>query len=61
MIRSRVVAELMLEYQVKAQRIDAHGSMAETKYASITLDTDLAGRGTPSIRPSCCSLLSLPA
>ena len=34
----------MLEYRVKAHRVDAHGSTAETKEASLTLDTDLAGR-----------------
>lgn len=34
----------MLEYQVSARRVDAHGSTAETKSAVITLDTDLAGR-----------------
>ena len=34
----------MLEYRVSAQRVDAHGSTAETKAASITLDTDVAGR-----------------
>ncbi len=34
----------MLEYRVKARRIDAHGSTAETKAAAITLDTDIAGR-----------------
>lgn len=34
----------MLEYRVSAQRIDAHGSTAETKSAVITLDTDIAGR-----------------
>ncbi len=34
----------MLEYRVKAYRVDAHGSTAEAKQASITLDTDLAGR-----------------
>lgn len=34
----------MLEYRVKAHRVDAHSSTAETKEASLTLDTDLAGR-----------------
>lgn len=33
-----------LEYRVSARRIDAHGSLAETKDARIDLDTDLAGR-----------------
>ncbi|MCZ4287258.1 OsmC family protein [Hoeflea alexandrii] len=34
----------MLEYHVTAHRIDAHGSQAETKEASIILDTDMQGR-----------------
>ena len=34
----------MLDYHVKARRIDAHGSLAECKSASVVLDTDLAGR-----------------
>ena len=34
----------MLEYSVTAKRIDAHGSEAFTKSASLVLDTDLAGR-----------------
>ena len=34
----------MLTYDVTARRIDAHGSTAETKAASIALDTDVAGR-----------------
>jgi len=34
----------MLDYHVRARRIDAHGSLAECKSASIVLDTDLAGR-----------------
>jgi uncharacterized OsmC-like protein len=33
-----------LEYRVNARRIDSHGSEANTKSASITLDTDVAGR-----------------
>jgi uncharacterized OsmC-like protein len=33
-----------LEYRVAARRLDAHGSLATCKDASITLDTDLAGR-----------------
>jgi uncharacterized OsmC-like protein len=33
----------MLEYSVKATRIDAHGSLALCKTAEITLDTDLSG------------------
>ncbi|MFN3292954.1 MAG: OsmC family protein [Gemmobacter sp.] len=34
----------MLEYHVSARRNDSHGSEATTKAASITLDTDMAGR-----------------
>ncbi len=34
----------MLEYQVDARRVDAHGSLAMTKKAHIDLDTDLGGR-----------------
>ena len=33
-----------LEFHVRARRLDAHGSLAECKDASITLDTDMAGR-----------------
>lgn len=34
----------MLEYAVQARRIDAHGSVATTKDATLILDTDLKGR-----------------
>ena len=34
----------MLEYSVNARRLDAHGSEANTKDATITLDTDVKGR-----------------
>lgn len=34
----------MLEYSVTATRIDAHGSKARAKSASLVLATDLAGR-----------------
>lgn len=34
----------MLEYSVVANRVDAHGSLARTKDAEITLDTDMKGR-----------------
>jgi uncharacterized OsmC-like protein len=34
----------MLEYDVVAKRIDAHGSTAQCKSAEITLDTDVTGR-----------------
>lgn len=34
----------MLEYRVSARRLDAHGSEARTKEATLTLDTDMKGR-----------------
>lgn len=34
----------MMEFTVRAKRLDAHGSTALCKDALITLDTDLAGR-----------------
>ena len=34
----------MLEYNVAARRVDAHGSIARCKDAEITLDTDVNGR-----------------
>jgi uncharacterized OsmC-like protein len=34
----------MLEYRVRARRINAHGSVASTKDAEIALDTDIGGR-----------------
>jgi uncharacterized OsmC-like protein len=34
----------MLEYNVTAQRIDAHGSLARCKDTEIVLDTDVNGR-----------------
>ena len=39
-----MAAGARLEYSVEARRIDAHGSLATTKQASITLDTDMRGR-----------------
>lgn len=33
-----------MEYSVKARRIDRHGSIATTKDAELTLDTDVRGR-----------------
>ncbi len=33
-----------MDYSVTAERIDAHGSLARTKDASVVLDTDVAGR-----------------
>jgi uncharacterized OsmC-like protein len=35
---------VMLDYLVEARRVDAHGSLATTKRASIALDTDVNGR-----------------
>lgn len=34
----------MLEYNITATRLNAHGSLARCKNAEITLDTDVAGR-----------------
>jgi uncharacterized OsmC-like protein len=34
----------MLEYRVSAKRVDAHGSVAECKDATVILDTDVNGR-----------------
>jgi len=34
----------MLNYRVNAERVDAHGSLATCKSASLVLDTDLGGR-----------------
>jgi len=34
----------MLEYQVAAERVDEHGSLAHCKDANLVLDTDIAGR-----------------
>lgn len=34
----------MLQYEVHARRVDAHGSLATTKRAELVLDTDLEGR-----------------
>lgn len=39
-----MAGSIMLEYRVRAHRIDSHGGVAKTKNASIVLDTDLAGR-----------------
>ena len=35
---------VLLEYNVRAQRVDAHGAIAMVKRARIDLDTDPAGR-----------------
>lgn len=34
----------MLEYRISARRVDAHGSVARCKDASLLLDTDVKGR-----------------
>jgi len=34
----------MLEYQITARRLDAHGSMVHCKQAEIIIDTDINGR-----------------
>ena len=34
----------MLEYEVTARRVDAHGSLASCKQAQLVIDTDLEGR-----------------
>lgn len=34
----------MLEYHVRAHRIDAHGSVANCRDAEVALDTDVSGR-----------------
>src|SRR5687767_11838763 len=39
-----VIGRRMMDYSVKARRIDAHGSVATTKAAELLLDTDVKGR-----------------
>jgi uncharacterized OsmC-like protein len=39
-----MTAAAKMEFRVRARRVDAHGGIAECKAASLTLDTDLAGR-----------------
>jgi len=34
-----------LEYEIHAERVDGHGSLARCGEAEITLDTDVNGRG----------------
>lgn len=34
----------MLEYEITAHRVDAHGSLAQCKQAQLVIDTDLKGR-----------------
>jgi hypothetical protein len=42
----------MLEYPVVATHLDAHGSVAKAKQATVPLDTDLAGRADALIQPN---------
>ena len=51
---------MMLDYQISARRIDAHGSEATTKDARIVLDTDMAGRND-AFNPAEMLLASLAA
>lgn len=41
----------MLEYQITATRIDAHGSTVKCKDAELIIDTDLSGR-TDALNPA---------
>jgi uncharacterized OsmC-like protein len=50
----------MLEYQVTARRIDAHGSRARCKDAEVVLDTDVSGR-TDAFNPAELLLAALAA
>ncbi len=50
----------MLEYNVSATRIDAHGSEAATKEARLVLDTDISGR-VDAFNPAELLLASLAA
>ena len=50
----------MLEYEISARRIDAHGSLALCKDARVVLDTDLAGR-TDAFNPVELFLASIAA
>ena len=50
----------MLEYHVSARRLNAHGSQATTKDATLTIDTDLAGR-VDAFNPAELLLASLAA
>lgn len=46
-----MAASVMLEYAVKARRVDAHGSIATCKSAEVVLDTDVNGR-TDAFNPA---------
>jgi uncharacterized OsmC-like protein len=50
----------MLEYRVRARRIDPHGSVASTKNAEVILDTDISGR-PDAFNPAELSLASIAA
>jgi hypothetical protein len=49
----------MLEYQVKARRTDAHGSVARCKGAEVVLDTDVNGR-SDAFNPAVLFLAATP-
>jgi uncharacterized OsmC-like protein len=42
---NRMSSKPPLEYHVKVERLDPHGSVARCKFAEITLDTGVSGRG----------------
>lgn len=50
----------MLNYTVNARRVDAHGSVATCKSASLVIDTDLSGR-VDAFNPAELFLASLAA
>ncbi len=52
--------KIKMTFSVRASRVDAHGSEASCKSASITLDTDLAGR-TDAFNPAELLLAALAA
>ena len=53
-------AKPKLTFDVSARRVDAHGSVATCKSATIRLDTDLAGN-TEAFNPAELLLAALPA
>lgn len=56
----KMASTAKLEYRVSAARADSHGSVARTKEAELTLDTDVAGR-TDAFNPAELLLASLAA
>ncbi len=59
-IPGAAVAVPLLEFTVTAERVDAHGSVVRCKAATVTLDTDLAGR-TDAFNPAELLLAALSA